>query len=190
MNKNNKYQRWYVQLIERARNRLIEGYKECHHIVPKSLGGTDDESNLVDLTAREHLIAHMLLPRFVENNKPMWQALWCMVHMGEVKLTGRRFEYVKEQYIISQRNKKLSPEHIAKMVASKSGKKQSLVWYTKMKTYWDGKRGTKRSTETINKIIATKRGSKYSDEHRASISAGQKKRHAANKAFANKIDLT
>lgn len=36
-------------------------YYELHHIVPKSLGGQDTESNLVMLTAREHYIAHLLL---------------------------------------------------------------------------------------------------------------------------------
>ena len=57
---NNKYQKWYDQLIGRARNRTIEGYVERHHIVPKSLGGTNEKGNLVALTAREHWIAHML----------------------------------------------------------------------------------------------------------------------------------
>lgn len=39
-------------------------YVEQHHIIPKSLGGTNDKSNLVFLTAREHCIAHLLLCRF------------------------------------------------------------------------------------------------------------------------------
>ena len=36
-------------------------YYEKHHIKPKWLGGKDDESNLVLLTAREHYLAHYLL---------------------------------------------------------------------------------------------------------------------------------
>lgn len=32
-----------------------------HHIIPKHLGGTDDPSNLVDLTVEEHAEAHRLL---------------------------------------------------------------------------------------------------------------------------------
>lgn len=45
----------------------MEGeYFETHHIVPKSLGGTDDKNNLVNLTAREHYIAHLLLVKIAE----------------------------------------------------------------------------------------------------------------------------
>lgn len=36
-------------------------YYEMHHIIPKSLGGTDDKNNLVLLTPKEHYIAHLLL---------------------------------------------------------------------------------------------------------------------------------
>ena len=91
----NKYQKWYNLIIDRARNRTIEGYVEVHHIVPKSLGGTDEERNLVALTAREHLVAHMLLPRFVENKKPMWYALWCMVNTNGIKVNSRLYEQVR-----------------------------------------------------------------------------------------------
>ena len=118
---NNKYYKWYDQLIDRARNRTIEGYVERHHIVPKSLGGTDEKSNLVKLTAREHLIAHMLLPRFVENKKPMWQAVWMMMNTQGRKLTGRLYEQARIEY----RSIKISPETLAKRSAAQTGKKLS-----------------------------------------------------------------
>jgi hypothetical protein len=35
-------------------------YTEIHHITPKSIGGTDDDSNLVILLPEEHLFAHKL----------------------------------------------------------------------------------------------------------------------------------
>ena len=34
---------------------------ERHHIKPRCVGGTDDAFNLIDLTPREHYVAHMLL---------------------------------------------------------------------------------------------------------------------------------
>lgn len=55
------YGRIYTQLINRALNRKLTGYRELHHIVPTSMGGMDDTYNLVALTAREHFIAHLLL---------------------------------------------------------------------------------------------------------------------------------
>lgn len=59
---NNKYKLWHDKIIAKAKNRTLEGYKEVHHIIPKSCGGSNDKSNLVALTAREHYIIHMLLP--------------------------------------------------------------------------------------------------------------------------------
>jgi hypothetical protein len=35
--------------------------KHIHHIIPKHMGGTDDPSNLVELTREEHAMAHMKL---------------------------------------------------------------------------------------------------------------------------------
>jgi len=42
-----------------------------HHIIPRSLGGLNDKINLVNLTAREHYIAHLLLWKIykMSNNK-------------------------------------------------------------------------------------------------------------------------
>ncbi len=55
------YKKAYDTMIARAKNRELLGYSETHHILPRSLGGTDDKSNLVKLTGREHLVAHLLL---------------------------------------------------------------------------------------------------------------------------------
>ena len=43
------------------RSKSNDVYYENHHIQPRSLGGNNDQSNLVLLTAREHFIAHLLL---------------------------------------------------------------------------------------------------------------------------------
>ena len=58
------WQRVYSELIHRARKRsTVYGYSECHHVIPKAHGGSDNPENLVQLTAREHFIAHWLLWR-------------------------------------------------------------------------------------------------------------------------------
>ena len=59
----NKYKKWYDDIIKRAQIRVIVGYSETHHILPRSLGGSDDPTNLVKLTAREHFICHVLLTK-------------------------------------------------------------------------------------------------------------------------------
>lgn len=45
----------------RAYLKEVYGYTECHHILPKSLGGNDEGDNLIYLTAEDHIHAHILL---------------------------------------------------------------------------------------------------------------------------------
>ena len=72
----NKYTRWYYNIITRAQTRILNSYGEIHHIVPRSLGGDNSKSNLVKLTAREHYIAHWLLVKMTEglSKSKMWHA--------------------------------------------------------------------------------------------------------------------
>lgn len=66
----NKYTTIYYNIIYRAQARPVatDTYTEKHHIIPKSLGGTNMSSNLVRLTAREHFICHLLLVKMLEGN--------------------------------------------------------------------------------------------------------------------------
>lgn len=61
----NKYTSWYFSIINKAKERATEGYTEKHHIVPKTLGGKNNKSNIVILTAREHFICHLLLTKML-----------------------------------------------------------------------------------------------------------------------------
>lgn len=86
----NKYHRWYDELCAKARNRDIPtAYTEVHHIKPRSLGGSDDESNLVRLTYKEHYAAHHLLTKFYTGPalRKMKKALGAM---GMENSAGRR----------------------------------------------------------------------------------------------------
>ena len=55
------YNKIYNEIINKRINEFPAGYYEVHHIIPVSLGGTDDEGNLVKLTAKEHFMCHFLL---------------------------------------------------------------------------------------------------------------------------------
>ena len=63
------YEKHYNLLIERAKTRVIKGYTEKHHIIPKCMGGTDDASNISILTPEEHYIAHLLLVKMYPSNE-------------------------------------------------------------------------------------------------------------------------
>jgi hypothetical protein len=64
----NKYTRWYYNIITNAKSRTPTGYTEKHHIIPKSCGGNNSKDNLVILTAKEHFICHLLLTKSVTEN--------------------------------------------------------------------------------------------------------------------------
>lgn len=69
----------YIKLIKYAKTLNITECKETHHIVPKSMGGSDDLENLVDLTPRLHYIAHYMLWKAFRNRK-MAFAFHIMIH--------------------------------------------------------------------------------------------------------------
>ena len=75
-----KYQHLYDQIIVRARTRKLDIYKETHHVLPRSLGGSDDPANLVDLTYREHFLVHWVLTKIYKGyeHRLMAYALHCM----------------------------------------------------------------------------------------------------------------
>ena len=65
---NKFYSKVYFSTIEKAVQR---GWKkargrERHHIIPQSLGGSNDKSNLVYLSCREHFLCHWLLVKMTE----------------------------------------------------------------------------------------------------------------------------
>jgi 5-methylcytosine-specific restriction endonuclease McrA len=102
---NNKYSKWYNSIIQAAISRnLVLSYSEKHHIIPKSLGGTNQHSNLVTLTAREHYICHMLLTKMTlgrDRAKMIHAAVafcnWSSSrHDRKIKVNSRTFQKLKE----------------------------------------------------------------------------------------------
>jgi len=93
------YKLHYEKLIERARNRKLQGYKEEHHIIPRSMGGTDDKDNLVNLTAREHFVAHILLVKIYPKEKGLINAVNMMCRgQDERKIHNRMYGWLKERF--------------------------------------------------------------------------------------------
>ena len=67
--------------------------KHKHHIIPKHIGGTDDQSNLVELTIEEHAEAHRVL--FEEHGR--WQDF--LAWQGLAGLVGKD-EMLKAKYAL------------------------------------------------------------------------------------------
>lgn len=73
------YQKIYEQLIYRAKTRVLDDYCELHHIIPRCMGGSDDKSNLVELTPEEHYLAHQLLVKIYPTNRLLLNAAVMMI---------------------------------------------------------------------------------------------------------------
>lgn len=102
----NKYTKIYNSIIHNAQARelLDNVYVEKHHIIPRSLKGTNDPTNLVKLTAREHYICHLLLTKITigENKIKMVYAAWRMMcrqkdSKRDYKITSRTYQRIKEE---------------------------------------------------------------------------------------------
>lgn len=89
------YETHYDTLNERARNRVLEGYTERHHVVPRCMGGSDNANNIVRLTAEEHYVAHQLLVKiYPENNKLIYAAN--MMSVG--RINNRKYGWLKKKH--------------------------------------------------------------------------------------------
>lgn len=113
MNISMNYTRIYDDLISRAKARPVPSdYTETHHILPKCLGGSDDATNLVELTAREHFIAHQLLVKIHPQNRSLLYAAVCMTVLGEGqqgRANNRLYGWLKTQrsQVVSRQMKNL-----------------------------------------------------------------------------------
>lgn len=107
----NKYKKWYKQITERGQQRTLTTYTESHHIVPKSLGGSDESFNITNLTAREHFICHWLLIKIYPTGDEHWKMLNALrIMRAENKnhkrystlITSRVYSNLKEEYAKEQ----------------------------------------------------------------------------------------
>lgn len=113
--KQNKYTKVYYRIIDNARNRIPQGYVEKHHIMPKSLGGSNNPENIAKLTAREHFICHRLLVKMVEGRvaqAKMAYAAWQQSRgatLKNIRITSRTYEALKQQLSSAYAGRKRAP---------------------------------------------------------------------------------
>lgn len=193
------FKKTYDQLIESRRCRGLDktkliGYYERHHIIPKCLGGLDQEDNYVLLTCREHIIAHLLLYRLYSDNLKIVRAALLMTMKDNKKISTRLAAELREKYgrlqILNFKNIKessidgyaLSKETREKMSKSRKGLPVSLETRNKIS---ESEKGKFVSLETRQKLS----NSYNVSERRKKISL-IKKEQMANVEIRNKISST
>lgn len=142
-----KYTQWYYNIIRNAKKQpRIKGGEilfEKHHIIPKALGGNNDQDNLVLLTPREHFLAHWLLTKIVhlpKHRKSMYHALHRLTFGNNIHSS---WQYEKAR--ISQRNalKNIPRSQETKDKISNSQKGENNSFY--------GRKHSNNSKELISK---------------------------------------
>jgi hypothetical protein len=185
----NKYTNWYQAIAERARNRVLEGYTEKHHVHPRSLGGTDDKNNLVDLTAREHFICHWLLTKIYtgEAKAKMIYALNGMKRSNtfaqryETKITARVYENLKKEFSIV---------HSATMKGREPWNRGIPITESQREKNRTAATGKKRSLESIAKAVAKQTGQKRSQETKDKIRDALKGKLKGPMSAENKLKIS
>jgi hypothetical protein len=98
------YKKHYDKLIERSKNRILEGYVEKHHIIPRCLGGTDDATNIAILTPEEHFLAHQLLVKIYPNSPPLVKAVVIMTtHQTQQRANNKLFGWLRRRASLQQK---------------------------------------------------------------------------------------
>ena len=163
-------------ILNRQAHPLSENeYSENHHIIPHAEGGSDDASNLVRLSAREHYIAHLLLAKIYDDYK-MYSALTYM-RCGN-KFVNRDFKFNSRLYekMREECSKKFS-EFISGENHPNFGKHLSKETCERISKANIGKRRSQEQKKRISE--ATKAA--FTEEVRAKMSASLKGRKVWNK---------
>lgn len=87
------YRRIYDEFMADRRYKAAELitsglYYEKHHIEPRFLGGGDEDENLVALTAREHIMAHAILAKALDQDPGASERIRRVAWMTVVFMTG------------------------------------------------------------------------------------------------------
>lgn len=185
------YKKLYDSIIKNAKDKEIireklklQGeYFERHHIIPKSLGGSNDSSNLVLLEAREHFICHWLLYKInpCSENAFSW---WMMStdtgkenHPGRKRSNSRQYSYARRAFSehISNVNKgRVHTEEARKNMAIAAKEKRSGP-----NNWMYGRKHTEEHKAYLREINLGEKngfyGKTHSEESRKKISESKKK---------------
>lgn len=114
------YQKIYMQIVNKYKVLNLQKhqgiYLESHHIIPRCIGGNNDNNNLVNLPPKEHFICHLLLPKCYNKNskeyKKLINALFAISilntkYMHRKKLNSKKYEKIRKSLCWIRKGNKL-----------------------------------------------------------------------------------
>ncbi len=118
--------------------------KHKHHIIPRHMGGTDDPSNLIELTVEEHAEAH----------RKLWE----------------QYGNIKDYCAWKGLEGTIGKEEIVRLLMDPTGRVHTEETKQKISEAHKGK--SKHTEESKEKLRQFRTGMKLSEEHKAKISKG------------------
>ncbi|MCK9154745.1 MAG: HNH endonuclease [Paludibacteraceae bacterium] len=91
MNYKKLYDQYSLYVKSTNRKKGLGVYYEKHHVIPKCIGGSDNNENLVLLTAREHFLAHFLLTKIYKNDQIFYKLVKAFNIMNADNQGGNRY---------------------------------------------------------------------------------------------------
>lgn len=180
------YKNIYYNIINYRIKNKYEGYTESHHILPKSLGGSDDKANLVDLSAREHYICHLLLTKMFDKDTPEYNKMVYAYMMmcnartelqeRNYKINSRLYENYKIEYSnimsvnqLGELNSQFGTQWIYNPIIKESKKvsKNTVLehnWFIGRVTNWDNHHSQKYCPVCNKKGLPSKKAKYCSDD--------------------------
>jgi len=205
----NKYYKWYCNIItKRIKNEPNDNYCEKHHVIPKCIEKCD---MVVKLTAREHFVVHLLLPRFVKDNQhkqKLIYALWGICNQANalqkrVTINSRTYEDVKKMFSkrISGKNHWMKdPERRRKLSEKCKGRKMSEETKQKLSKMFSGRKITwkdkisksnkgKKRNEKMNEAQSKRLKEEYKNGTRTNPTKGIQREKFVCKYCGEKCDV-
>lgn len=170
----NKYSKWYANIIANAVSRDLSDYVEKHHIIPKSLGGSNSKENIASLTAREHFICHWLLTKMVINTDhkyKMWNAFSCMLYrerpgQERYKVNSKTFEIIKRAGAVIKSKKFSGKNNPMYGIRGEAHHAFGKTWTDEhRKNASESHKGQIRTLESRLKQSESTKGRKQTEEH-------------------------
>lgn len=111
----------YQKFIESRKLRKLKEneYTEKHHILPKSLDGSNEGFNLIKLNAKEHYIAHLILWKAFGGK--MIAAFWIISNINKHNITSKQYEKLKTEHS-KNLSKKMKGKHLSEKTKNKISK--------------------------------------------------------------------
>ena len=151
---------------------ILDGYYEIHHVIPKCMGGTSEDNNLVLLTYEEHIKAHMLLYAINLEVSGLMIAFKSMlaiksIHNVDLEADVSILSKLKEEfsdYISGDNNPMRNPEVVMKFKGENNPSKTKEVREKHSKILKES--NPMKNPKTVEKMRRSKLGVKATRESR------------------------